>query len=375
MSNNLKCTLSLFALLLFFQLQNVQAQSYAEPKLSEKVLTDTSYQLIVVVQKPVKVNELRPFKKNPGMDKLYHDALDTLNANWVAAVQAHWKLHKNPKFMSVDELLKFREPLSKPERAKILVLAYGSVEDRLRSTLEERAAKKQPMVLDKYIIHPWLRAYTSVGLYNLEALNKIMASGDGTYYESLSESWQKCVIPTVCACYYIGNWYPGYADLAFALTNIQELMQRRAEDKKFKDTNVANGVRKPKLLENKTLLIPVAYTQGYHVNELLIDVTEADIRANYPYPFKIVKQDEIDRVFRAQDSQYAILFRSLWPGVPGTGYSEAHYWAVDAADGHSIISFTEQRSPIAKGRNTYSLRYSFFDKRARELAGQETGKK
>lgn len=351
-----------------FQLSGLMAQSFAEPTLSTQILNDPSYRLVVIVQKPVDANELRPFKKNPGMDKLYFAALDTLNMNWIEAVKKHWKLHKDLQFISVDELLQMQKTLSKEERAKVLVLAYSNVEERIRTELQERDVKKLPVAVKKNETSLYADARTDVGLYQLGALKKLVVAYDNVYYRALSETWKECIIPNVCATYEISNWYPGYADLTFALINMQELMIRRAADKKVKGSKQDIGPKQAQLLQNKTLLVPEIYTQMWKKDKLEIDVTEASIRESYPYPFKIVRQEEIDRVVRANDKQYAILLRSVWPGVPGTGLTGIYYWAVDAADCKTVLSYSDLKSPMIKDRYTYGFRNTFFDERAKELA-------
>ena len=349
----------------------LNAQSYADPALSAEVLNNPSYQLYVVVQKPVDANELRPFKKNPGLDKQYYTAMDSLNKNWKDAVSAHWKLHKKPQYVSVDELLQLQKSMSKEERAKVLVLAYSNVEERIRSELEERVIRKLPLVFKANETSLYYEARTDVGLYHLERLKKVAIAADNNYYRSLSETWKECIIPVSCVTYQIANWYPGYSDLAFALVNMQECITQRAADKKAKTSKKDIAPKQIKLLEGKTLLIPEAFTQIWKKDELKVDVPESEITKNYPFPARVVRQEEIDRVMRAQDKKYAVLVRTYWPRVWDSGPKGMYYWAIDAGDGKTILSYTDEESPMIKDRYTYAFRNSFFDKRARDIANEE----
>ncbi len=369
MSKKLNSTLHFLLVMLFPQIAYIQAQSFVDPKWSEKILSDDSYKVLVVVQKPVKVNELKAFKKDPELVKLYLDALNSFNANWTEAVKECWKIHQNLQYVSVDELVQIRDSLPKEEREKILVLACDGFETHFRS-VKDLSRTKSP--LTKYEVSTFIKERVGVGLFALEPRYKLTGASDNSSYNALSETWDNCIVATVCAKYDIFYWNPGYADLHFALNNIQDLIRQRAKDQSFKNTIKKIELVNPEVLRYKTLLIPEAYTQERNnKGELKVDVTQENLQANYPYPFKVVHQDEIDRVVRSRDKQYAVLMRSFWPATPSTYYADIIYWAVDATDCKTLISYSEVKTPWSGGR----YRYTFFDKRMRDLVGQEEKKK
>jgi hypothetical protein len=156
--------------------------------------------------------------------------------------------------------------------------------------------------------------------------------------------------------------------LAFALNNMQEHIASRAADKKTKTSKADIAPRQIKALQGKTLLIPEAFTQIWKKDELKVDVTASDLKGNYPFAFKVVRQEEIDRVMRAQDKQYAVLVRTYWPRVWNSGPKGMYYWAIDAGDGKTILSYSDVESPMIKDRYTYALRNSFFAERAKDIA-------
>jgi hypothetical protein len=360
----------LVALSLFFS-SALHAQSYADPANAQQYLKDTTYRLVVIVPKAAEEKEMRPYTKNPEFYKIYCAALDTVNAHWVKAINEHWRMYRKPEFLSVDEVLKLQS-LPREQRDNIYVLSYSWIQWGLRDIIKFMLEKSKSKNMDLHEIQPEGHQITAIGLYNFGLKIKAVSEGNNTAYNGLSETYKEVTIPDVCAIYEIGHNYPCYADFVFALNNMQELIATRAKDKKVKRTSTDIRTTTPEALRKKTLLIPELYVSEWKKSQRERSVSDKTIRENYPYPFKVVPFSEIDKVVRAKDDRYAIVFRSFWPSVPGTGTHWMFFWAVDAADCKTIYSFA---APFTSGF-TYADRdiFTFYERRIQEMADRVEGK-
>lgn len=358
------------ALSLFFS-NTLHAQSYAEPTLAQRYLKDTTYRLVVIVPKAAEEREMKPYTKNPAFYKIYCAALDTVNAHWVEAINDHWRMYKAPELMSIDEVLKLRS-LPREQRDKIFVLGYSGIRRGLQETVKFMLDKTKSKTLDMHEMPPIGSSYTKIGLYNLGAKVKVVGDGDNTAFYELSETYNELTIPDVCATHEIAHWYPCYADFAFALNNMQELIAIRAKDKLFKHTDVDIKTTTPEALRKKTLLIPEVYTIEWNKSMGERTVSDKTIHENYPYPFKVVRFAEIDKIVRSGDDQYAVLFRSYWPGPPGSGHHRMFFWAADAADCKTIYSFSAPYSTAFNYKDNDI--YTFYERRVKEMADRVEGK-
>ena len=132
---------------------------------------------------------------------------------------------------------------------------------------------------------------------------------------------------------------PTRSDLAFGLHYLQ------ADLAVLGLNNPKLGVNKPVAvrgadLSKKTLLVGrdlVFFPNGKTA------IKEADIKAVYPHPFKIVPQSEIEKAFVDKSADVAVIIPvTRWSP---TGYPELlMFYVVDAADGYSVLSFADTGS-------------------------------
>jgi len=72
-------------------------------------------------------------------------------------------------------------------------------------------------------------------------------------------------------------------------------------------------------------------------------IKEADIKAVYPHPFKIVPQSEIEKAFASRNEDVAVIVPvTRWSP---TGYPELlMFYVIDAADGFTVLTFADTGS-------------------------------
>jgi hypothetical protein len=343
------------------------AQSFADPTLSSKILANPASRLIVLYQEPLEILEIKEYRKNPEMAAWYKAAMDSVNNLWKSVVKTHWKLHSNIEFMSLDEFQKNLKSLKELKESP-LVLAYKQVHHGINAELTAPRKNKSAFKPDVYA-HSWFDTqWYGVGLFSLDkpAL-RLISEEDDSYYEEMTSKWKPCQIYTTVALHYPGHWFPNHADLVFALNNIQATLRLRAKDGKFKNSDQLQPPAQTAILKQKTLLIPLICLQSKdNKGNLIQDVPEEEVRKYYPYPFKIVSKQEIDAAVQTKDTRFAVLLQTSWPGVPGTGPKDVQFWAVDAADGFSILGSTVKSSPMYQG----GRRHTFFGDRIKQVAGE-----
>jgi len=342
------------------------AQSFANPTLASKILANPSSRLIVLYQKPLDILEIKEYRKNPEMAAWYKAGMDSVNNLWKSVVRTHWKLHSNIEFMSLDEFQKNLRSL-KDLKESPLVLAYKQVHHGINAELTAPRNNKASFKPDVYE-HSWFDTqWYGIGLFTLNKGAWPSGEQDDSYYEEMTSHWKSCTIYSTAALYYAGHWFPNYADLVFGLNNIQATLQLRAKDGKFSNSDQLRPPAQTEILKQKTLLIPLNCLQTKdNKGNLIQDVPEEEVQKSYPYPFKIVSKKEIDAAVQAKDARFAVLLQSSWPGVPGTGKKDVQFWAVDAADGRSILGGAVSGSPMYKG----GRRHTFFEKRIKQVAGE-----
>ncbi len=359
----LKSTLPLFFALFLPALS--PAQSFVDPALARTILANPSASLIVLYQEPLDILEIKDYRKNPEMAAWYKSAMDSVSNLWKSVVKTHWTLHSNIEFMSLDEFHKNLKSL-KGLKEKPMVLAYKRVHHGINAELTAPRQNKAAFKPDVYG-HSWFDTqWYGIGLFLVDKDPIAVGESDDSYYEEMTTQWKSCAIYKTVALQYPGHWFPNYADLVFALDNIQTSLQRRAKDGNTKFNDPYRPPAQTATLKQKTLLIPLNCLQSKdNKGHLIQDVTAEEVQQAYPYPFKIVSKKEIDAAVKAKDTRFAVLLQTSWPGVPGTNPIDVQFWAVDAADGHSILGSTVLRSPMYKG----GRRATFFAQRIKEVAG------
>ncbi len=295
----------------------------------------------------------------------YKAAMDSVNNLWKSVVKTHWKLHSKIEFMSLNEFQQNLKSLKELKESPV-VLAYKQVHHGINAELTAPRNDKSAFKPDIYA-HSWFETqWYGIGLFIVDK-DRAVGETDDSYYEEMTSKWKSCTIYSTAALYYPGHWFPNYADLVFALNNIQTTLPLRAKDGKFKNSDQLQPPARTEILKQKILLIPLNCLQSKdNKGNLIQDVPEEEIQKSYPYPFKIVSKKEIDAAVQAKDTRFAVLLQSSWPGVPGTGPKNVQFWAVDAADGRSILGSAVSGSPMYKG----GRRHTFFEKRIKQVAGE-----
>ncbi len=109
---------------------------------------------------------------------------------------------------------------------------------------------------------------------------------------------------------YLPYLLPSKGAMAFALTAMQQRYNDMANHVKFS--------MKEAKLETKSLMATITRrTLLIDKEDLNSKTTEADIKANYPYNFKVVSEDDFDKAFLNKDTAYCCLLIMPLAAFPG----------------------------------------------------------
>jgi hypothetical protein len=134
------------------------------------------------------------------------------------------------------------------------------------------------------------------------------------------------------------NVYPTEGDLALGLQMMQNFLQARLDGKKRNEI-LDEAKENKSLLESKTLLIDRQDIKG--------GLSQAQIKSAYPYPFKIVDYQTIEKAILDRDKNFAVVqIIPLRTGVPAF----AHV-VMSTEDGKSL-AFYEPIQASVMGKST-----------------------
>lgn len=132
---------------------------------------------------------------------------------------------------------------------------------------------------------------------------------------------------------------PTRSDLAFGLHYLQADLAVAMLNNRKLEVNKPVAVRGADM-SKKTLLI--GRDLVYFPNGKLA-LKEADIKAIYPHPFKIVGQAEIEKAVNDKSAEVAVMVpMTRWSA---TGYPELHiFYVVDVTDGFTVLTYADTGS-------------------------------
>lgn len=147
---------------------------------------------------------------------------------------------------------------------------------------------------------------------------------------------------------YLPNVFPSESDAVYGIQQLQYILNYLVDNEENSILKLPGQVKKnASELKRKTLIIDK--------EDLDAKLTEAEIKEAYPYPIKIVSQDEIDRAIFEKDSN--VVYVQITDAPVGKGKVSAHYlsnpfngkiYCVElppvavVAEGNSIITYGQR---------------------------------
>jgi hypothetical protein len=312
------CLLILLSLLSACQ---IQAQTQVWDRKAEDAVKN-SKRLIVLLLDPTDLPNDKKFKKRPELVKAYEKYVGEFNEMIKSPIQAHWRLTKQVDFMPVRDLIAFRNKAGKQELGETLVLRFPMVEYNFMyatsSLSTEEVANfwaEKGRVDDDYV--------QNISLYNLRDVRPFSANSVTSGPNSF------------LAEYYCNRWFLTTAEIAFALENMQEVIQLKAKRTCDEYCVVFDPANKGKLA-TKTLLIPAEYTVKAKNGKKTIDETE--LKSAYPWPWRFASVAEIAEAIAKKEADKAVLFSTQY--LPTGPLFGTYFWVVDAADARTILGYS-----------------------------------
>jgi len=247
---------------------------------------------------------LKKLAKKPDELKFYKDEIVRLNADLTEIAAKFWTFTSGPVTKTRTEV----EALKASKDKKYTVLAF-----------------------DRYKATDWARDFYGVNRY---AINSKLI---GALFIDLIEEFEEHKSVSIQN---LPNLVPTKGDLAAGLEMMQNYLNARLAGKKRKDTMdevKENGAQ----LKSKTLLLDKEDLKG--------KLKPADIKAAYPFNYKIVDYGEIEKAILEKDSQYA--FVQIVPLSLGTLSFE--HIILDAGTGKALSQYLPiQVTTIGNSSNT-----------------------
>lgn len=214
---------------------------------------DLKYRPLIVMLKEAKSDQEKPYVE------YYNQAIQR-------AVRNFWIFNDSIVFMPRSQV----QSLHKSGNT-----SYGVMQFALWEVREYKSDKwSKNSFMHRYQSDSWIRTILAVGLIE-KAFQRALPY---IYYNHLP------------------NIYPSEGDLVCAMQQIQSYLQYRLEGKKARDMREEIEQNAYKLKE-KTLLMDK--------EEVSKKLTDADIKAAYPYPYKLAGYEEIEKAILSRDPKYA----------------------------------------------------------------------
>lgn len=328
-----------------------QAQTFVWDKKAEDAIKNST-RLIVLMVDSTDLPDDKKIQKRKDWVKAYEKHCANLNSQIIKSVRDHWRLTKQLDFMSIDEAMKLRDKIPAKERASVLVLYFLNPEYNFMYATEMLSTEElNGFTLEKG--NPNDDVTQPVYLFTLDKVSRF-------------DENEIFAAPANALCTYTCNrWVVTQAELAFAIENMQDMLQIKAKGNRERYHVAFEDVNKGKL-EKKTLLIPEDYTIKAKGNKKII--SDLMLKTAYPMPWRIATWSEIDTAIEKKDQQYAVLF-STWFNETGTHYG-TYFWAVDASDARTIVGYSTPGNKsigvgtVAKEQDLYDLN----ERRIKEIA-------
>ena len=310
---------------------------------------NSSETIVVLATEDAKT--LRTLSKKTDKDYAaqYKKLVADYNEHLKTAFSKNWSFN-TPVFKTRAELAAYKTQAK--DVSKIFFIAFGAADEMLAEAgMLLKKKKGDVQLLDQLLVME----------DNASSIDILPLTEFGSYFMSKSD-WElkqqkqmdidKKLGKTIQAgdylkhrvLNYVGFYLTQHAvpmasDLHFGLYYLQADLKKAALAGKKAELNLTVKLSDANLID-KTLLIGndvIKYPSGK------ASISEADIAKNYTFPFKVVAQTEIERVLAEKDAKYAVIIPGVrWSAV---GYPELLlFYVVDAADGHSLISFADTGS-------------------------------
>ncbi len=310
---------------------------------------NSSETVVVLATEDTKTLNALAQKSNKDFAAQYKKLVADYNEQLKNAFAKHWSFN-NPVFMTRSELATYKTRAT--DLSKIFFVACGAADEMLAEAGRLLSKKNaEPRILDKLLVVE----------DNASSIDILPMTEFDAYFSSKSD-WEmkqeqqmdidKKLGKSVQAgdylkhrqLNYVGFYLSQHAlpmasDLYFGLYYLQADLKQAALAGKKAEINQTVKLSNAHLID-KTLLIGndlIKFPSGK--SSLSVD----EIAKNYTYPFKVVPQSEIEKALVEKDSRYAVIIPGVrWSPV---GYPELLlFYVVDAADGHSVISYADTGS-------------------------------
>jgi hypothetical protein len=299
-----------------------QSQTVVWAKKASAAVSDTK-RLIVLQLDSTDLPDVKKYKKRTDLVKLYQSYTRKFNEMIKTPILAHWQLCPKVDFMSMKDFLAFRRTATPKDKKETLVLLFESPEYQFMYALEKLPPAAlanlefEKVVSDDDYIQP-------ISLFNLETVRPF------------DENEIAAAPSTALARIEVNRWYLNPSDIAFAVENMQtSLLSTANESNQFLFCVNFYNSDKGKL-SIKTLLIPEAYTVKMSSGKKTI--TEADIKENYPWPWRFATNKEIDEAIEKKDATTAVLLSTT--NLIANNDGGTYFWAVDAKDARTILGYS-----------------------------------
>lgn len=290
----------IFVLLLLFVPLKPFAQ-FGQGKVED--IQDIKKRTLILLLEEEDEKILKKLAKKPDELKFYKDEIVRLNADLTEITAKFWTFTSAPVTKTRTEV----EALKASKDNKYAVLAF-----------------------DRYKATDWARDFYGVNRY---AINSKLI---GALFIDLIEEFEERKSVSIQN---LPNLVPTKGDLAAGLEMMQNYLNARLAGKKRKDTMdevKENGTQ----LKSKTLLLDKEDLKG--------KLKPADIKAAYPFNYKIVDYAEIEKAILEKDSQYA--FVQIVPLSLGTLSFE--HIVLDAGTGKALTQYLPIQATIGNSSNT-----------------------
>jgi hypothetical protein len=337
-------------LALLFLAQAAAAQvTYVDRPRADQLKTAAGVIVVLASQDAVAAKKLARAGKEYA--DAYQRLVDDYNEGLRSAFARHWK-HTELYYVAAGDIPAFVKAKGYDE-GRVFLCAVGELDRRLADVALQMWKRKTPVPnMDRYLA-------TSDDQGSLD----IFAMSQWADYKTSKDDWAevqaakmkldkklgKTVLPgdylrhrklEFVGFFLSQHALPTRSDLEFALYHMQaDFSLLGAGNAKSVVLNKPPTVRGADF-GKKTLLVgrDLVFFPGGKAA-----IKEAAIKAAYPHPFKIVAQSEIEKAFADKSADVAVVVPiTRWSP---TGYPELLvFYVVDAADGHTVLSFADTGS-------------------------------
>lgn len=310
---------------------------------------NTAETIVVLATESDKTVKLLSKKSDTEAVTAYRKMVADYNANLKSAFASDWSFN-TPKFMTRSELQNYKKTV--PDAGKVFVIAFG----QLDALLADAGKLFKKFNTPEAVINQFLVSDDRAGSIDIMALSHWDA------YMSSADEWEMKTQKQMELDKKMGNnTQPGdylkHRQIPFVGFYLTQHPIPSPSDLRFGLFYLAADLKKAALLGIKAEVNRTVQMSAAHlIDKILLvgtdvvnfpsgkrSVPDNEIAKNYPYQYKIVPNSEIERAIAEKDSRYAVVIPAVrWQS---SGYPELLlFYVVDAADGHSVISYADTGS-------------------------------